>query len=179
MSKFKFCYYTECDGDQMARLKTIDMEIPLNVLADEDSDMELREGDVCDVEVNGFCASDETYYYETEEDFLKTDTKMDSKSLIPMGVFPAADVQCDIDCDVECDINCPEEEDASVLLTGKITEVERDTEFSDDGEEIYQIKLDTLEMNVTLFLDADYEIKTGGIIRGTAMLFGDIKKASM
>jgi hypothetical protein len=161
MSDFTFCRFTDYEDGKMARLETIESEIPLNLFAEPDSDFTIKENELCIVNIYGIGSN--VKVYNDEETYKSSGSKMASVSMIPIGTFP---------------IN-PDDEDFQesphIMFTGKVTAVEFDSDARED-EPNYFVSVKTLEMDANIFLLYEGVIKVGEIISGIAWLYGDVKK---
>lgn len=88
-------------------------------------------------------------------------------SMIPAGTFPANPDEKDF------------QQSPVIVFSGEVLEVEENPEYGPD-EAICCVTVQTLEMVVNVFLRiaCEEQITVGGILSGTAWLFGDIVKAN-
>lgn len=143
---------------KLARLSTVDNEIPVNIYAEPDSNFELSDGELCDLEIYG--VGSEFDVYPDEDAFSEAGTNFAPVSMIPMGTFPLDD-----DDDLM--------ENPRIIFTGKVIYVENYPD-ADISRPNYCVVVETLEMNVILACRYDQQINTGNIIYGVAWLYGTI-----
>lgn len=164
MTDFTFCWFSDYDDGKIARLETMDYEIPVNIYADPGTDFTLTEGDPCSVDIYGL--GGDVQFFRDEEAYEASGAQMAPVSMIPAGTFPAN----------------PGDEDFQqkpiIIFSGEVLEVEKIPEH-EQGEAKYCVTIQTLEMIVHVYLREDCEnsIVTGGILSGTAWLYGDIVRA--
>ena len=160
--KFIFRHYTDYEEGKLARVETLESEIPVNIHAEDNSDWKLRDGNVCEAEV--FAVGNDIAIYSSEMEYEKAGNRMATISMIPMGTFPA---------DPE-DKNF--KQNAHVLYTGKVLDVEKNEEAKAD-EPNYLLAVQTYELQFNLYAHYDGLIEEGNLIHGVAWLFADVIKA--
>ena len=160
---FTFENYTETSEGILGRLYTKQENIPVNILIDNAAQVNLKEGNLCSMEVMGLCgdfrifADEKAYYDEGQE--------MASVSLIPIGTFPATGGEENL------------EQSADILFSGKITDVKSGDEL--EGMDVYgpdwqYMEVETLGMYLHLYVQCRDEIKTGNFVHGSAWLYGNV-----
>lgn len=161
MNKTVFGGYMEYSEEEtLARIYLGDDEVPVNISLDEVSDMDLENGVDCSVEIwsNDYDVS----IYPSEEEYEKSDTKMATISMIPMGTFPAN----------------PEQEgfrqNAMVLFTGIVREVEQNP-TPEEGTPLLRLRIETYSFTFDLFYFEDAPVEPGFIVHGRAWLYGILK----
>ena len=164
MNKTIFGGYMEYSEEEtLARIYLGDDEVPVNISLDEGSDMDLENGVDCSVE---FWSNDyDVSIYPSEEEYEKSDTKMATISMIPMGTFPANPEQEDF------------QQNAMVLFTGIVREVERNPKPV-EGAPIWRLQVETYSFTFDLFYFEDAPVELGFIVHGRAWLYGTLKKAT-
>lgn len=162
MTIMKFCRYLPHEDGNIACMETTgpDRGIPVNIFADADSDLTLREGALCVLRVYGLAGS--FHIYLNEEIFDAVDTPLASKSLLPIGTFPP-------DGKVRDDYS----QSPLILFTGTVTEVERNDDPDPEAIEACAT-VETLAMTLHLFINDGGVLQPGNVIYGEAWLFADI-----
>ena len=160
----KFDGYTDYEEGKLARVETMESEIPVNIHAEDDSDFEMESGEICTVDI--YAVGNQISVYPSEEAYGKSDNYMAAISMIPMGTFPAN----------------PEDKNfkqsAHILYTGKVLSVEKYSQQKDKNEPDYLLSIQTYEMEFQLYTYYDGLIENGYIIHGIAWLFGNILRAA-
>lgn len=159
MTDFTFEYFADYDNFKMARFDTGEYGIPVNVVIDNYADVEIREEQDCRVDLYGE-ANDVTFFH-SEEEFLAAETGYAPEAMIPCGTFPV-----DKDDDTF-------EESPDIIFVGTVRKVEH---LKDDEGANYALWIQTLGMDLTLYVQADIEIEEGNIAYGMAWLFGNIEE---
>ena len=162
LNLFVFRNFTECEEREMARLETRNARIPVNVVAEKDTDFDLHDGEECFVVLFGI--GNIVDIYPSKEALYSDNYTMDIPSVIPVGTFPIEDTEE------------PFEESPHILFVGKVVRVDFDSE-AEDNQPNYCLTVETLEMTILLYLLHDGPIEVGSILRGIAWLFGSIYRA--
>ena len=161
MNALRFCYYMDYDNGKMARMQTtVDLEIPVNIFADDGSDFALAEGTICNIEVWGYGIDIEVF--KTEEEFISSGNFMASISMIPTGTFSPKE-----------EGNSDFQENPQIMFVGNVTDVEINPQAKPD-ENNYCLTINTLEMTINVFMRYDGIVEIGNVVYGTAWLYADI-----
>ncbi len=160
MSKMQFCYFMDYEDGKMARMETAENEIPVNIFIDNAADYADAGEGPCEIQICGVGSDIEIY--ATEEEFEAAHPRLADISMIPAGTFS---VNSD-------DENF--EESPHILFSGRVLDVERNPEAEADGPNCF-ILVETLEMEVSLYLRCDGPVEPGYIVYGVAWLFGDLQ----
>ncbi len=161
-TSFRFKAFLDYEDGRLARVETTgDFEVPMNISCEENTDLSLAEGDLCEAEVMG--AGSNIVLYRDEEAFEKANPLFAMPSVIPAGVFPP-------------DNNTDSfQQEPVILFSGTVRNVIKNPDPQPD-EPNYFLEVETLEMDLSLYILYDGDIEKGSIISGEAWIFGDIKK---
>ncbi len=164
LTKFRFRCFIDCEEGKIAQVETTgDMEVPMNILCDENTDFSLAGGDLCEIDVCGVANGVELF--KNEDEYYATGSMFAVPSIIPSGSFPS-------DGNAESGPG----QVPVIMFTGTIRAVEKNPEPKPD-EPGYRLEVETLEMSMSLYLNYDGELKEGSVISGEAWLFGDVVRA--
>jgi len=144
---------------------TGDIEIPFNMVIDNAAEANVNEDCIYSIVIFG--VSHDIRIFSSVEEYTAADTCMAIPSMIPVGTFPD---------------NWPEntddqvEETHQILFTGTIEEFEK-LEIAGDNMPNYLLLIETLEMELFLYIRYEGPIEEGYIAHGNAWLFGDLPEA--
>lgn len=164
MEKVTFDGYIDYDeAEKLARVSTLEGAVPVNISLEEDSDWDLKEGELCNAQLwsNDYSVT----VYPSEEEYSKADTHMAPISMIPMGTFPADPDQKDF------------KQSAMILFTGIVKEVERNPD-PEDGAPVWRLRIETYAMAFDLYYFEDELIEPGFLVHGQLWLYGTLKRAA-
>ncbi len=162
-SRFTFRAFIAHEEGRLARLETAgDLQVPMNVLCDAETDLSLMDGDACLAEVFG--AGSGIRLFQDEADYDASGTQFAMPSVIPAGVFPP-----DNNTDAF-------QQEPIILLVGSVENVVKNPAPAPDDPN-YFLEVETLEMRLNLFVRYDGEIRKGNVISCEAWIFGNVKKA--
>lgn len=160
MTKLIFHGLTEYEDGMMARVETTgDYKIPFNVYIDNSAELEdIHEG-LCSINICGVGSGFQVF--ATEDEYEASDNKMALISMIPVGTFP-------LEGDDE-----QFEPSPHILFTGKVQNVEWN-DIAGPDEPNCCVLIETLGLELELYMKYDEKIERGCIIHGVAWLFGDM-----
>lgn len=158
---FRFREFLRDEDGRLVRLETVESAIPVNVFADDGSDFDLREGELCSAELIGDAY--ELKVYKDEAAFRASGTAFAPESMVPCGTFPPND-------DVKDFRQSPR-----VVFSGSVVDAIADPAAASDEPNCY-VTVKTCEMTVTVVARYDGEISPGCVLRGVAWLYGDIRR---
>ena len=162
MTEFVFNSFFDYEDGKGARLQTRESLIPVNVYADDETDLDLQEGDLCSAEIYAIGAQD-TRIFATEEDFHQAESRLGVPCMIPMGTFSLEEDDEEF------------EESSHILFVGIVNDVAVDPEAGPEEPNMLLL-VETVEMELNLYIRTDRPVEKGNIVYGIAWLFGDIKK---
>ena len=161
--RLRFCGYMDYEEGKLARVETLESEIPVNIHAEDDSDTTLYEGDDC--VVNIYAVGNHFELYHTEAEYKAAGKRMAAMSMIPSGTFPANENDEDF------------RQSANIIYTGKILDVWKEREATENiNEPNYCLEVQTYELRFLLYVWYDGTIERGTLISGVAWLFGTVQK---
>ena len=163
MDKFIFNNFMDNGKERFARLETANHNIPVNIYAEEDSDFDLQNGELCETSVFGVGSGYEVY--RSEKEYYEHHEKLASVSLFPIGLFPSSPDDKDW------------EESCHVMFSGKVIDF-LPNPYSEDENINCLIFVETLDMTIGIYTKYDGIIEEGYYIHGIAWLFGDIARIS-
>lgn len=160
-----FNSYLEYSEDEtLARVETPveELLVPINISLDEGADMDLKEGDLCSAAL--WSNDYEVEIFSSEDEYRKSGTQMAPVSMIPIGTFSANPEQDDF------------QQNAMILFTGFVREVERNPE-PEDGAPFWKIRVETYGLVFDLYYFEDEPIEPGYLIHGRVWLYGRLHKS--
>ena len=167
MSRLKFCYFMDYEDWEIARFETTGgMEIPVNIYIENADSFEYEPEGYAIVDICGVVK--ELKVYPSEEEYMKLpeEPKMAPMSMIPIGTFP------------ESYPDPPEDEDFDesphIYFTGRVLKSEWDPDAGEDWTNC-KLLVETLELELNIFLRNETPIPEGTIVQGVAWLFGDLQ----
>lgn len=168
MNKAVFgCYMDYDEEETLARINLIEdggLEVPVNVSLDDESDMDIENGERCEAEL--WSNEYEVSFYPSEEAYYKADTsQMAAISMIPMGTFPASSEE-------EKDYK----QNAMILFTGIVREVAVNPNRETD-EPKYWLRIETFALTFDLYYYGTETVEPGFLVHGEVWLYGQINRA--
>lgn len=161
-TKVIFSGYIEYDEQEtLARVNTLEDEVPLNISLKDGSDMDLMENESCSVHLwtNDYAID----IYSTEKEYDRQKTHMAPISMIPTGTFPANPDEKDF------------KQNASILFSGIVKEIERNPDPR-EGAPIWRLGIETYPFYFDLFYYEDEPVVKGNLVHGRAWLYGTLKR---
>ena len=157
-------YLEYSEEETLARVQTPveELLVPINISLDEGANMDLKEGDLCSAAL--WSNDYEVEIFSSEDEYRKSGTKMAPVSMIPIGTFPANPEQDDF------------QQNAMILFTGFVREVERNPE-PEDGAPFWKIRIETYGLVFDLYYFEDEPVEPGYLIHGRAWLYGRLHKS--
>ncbi len=139
------------DGSRLMRLETVGTGVPVCVLAESGSDLDLTEGERCRSAVTATCVK--LKIYDDEDDYDKhNDSHFAPVSLFPMFM-------------------------GLMSFAGKVVAVEKNPEREDVSAD-YRLVIETYEMTLTVFANFKGKIRPGNIMSGVAAFTGVVKRVA-
>ena len=163
MTIMKFCKYLDHEEGKLAAMETqgeSELEIPVNIFAEDGSDYSLEEGTICALDIEGEGYDIDVY---TTKDEMSKNTRMAEFSMIPMGTFPLEPDDPDF---------TPQ---PTIIFCGKVLDASKNPEPTPDTYN-YRVEVKTLDLFLTLYLDSDEDIPVGAYIHGVAWLSAVIQR---
>ena len=161
-TKVIFGSYIEYDEQEtLARVNTLEDEVPLNISLKDGSDMDLKENESCSVHLwtNDYAID----IYSTEKEYNRQNIHMAPISMIPTGTFPANPDEKDF------------KQNASILFSGIVKEIERNPDPR-EGAPIWRLGIETYPFYFDLFYYEDEPVVKGNLVHGRAWLYGTLKR---
>ncbi len=157
-------YLEYSEEETLARVQTPveELLVPINISLDEGADMDLKEGELCSAAL--WSNDYEVEIFSSEDEYRKSGTQMAPVSMIPIGTFPANPEQDDF------------QQNAMILFTGFVREVERNPE-PEDGAPFWKIRIETYGLVFDLYYFEDEPVEPGYLIHGRAWLYGRLHKS--
>lgn len=158
-----FVEYINCiETKRLARVKTPEYDIPVNVSLEESSDPDLCEGQHCTVQLwsNEYSIS----IYSSVEEYRKDGTGWAPISLVPSGTFPADLKRKDF------------KQNATIVFTGIVREAER-TPLTEEDAPTWRLRIETLGFMFDLYYYGDKILEPGFVVDGVVWLYGTLKRA--
>ncbi len=137
-------------------------DVPVNISLADVSDVDLREGETCEVRL----WSDEYVdlaVCSDEEEYLRTDPKMAPVSMIPMGTFSIDPEQTDF------------QQNAMIYFTGIVKEAWSFPELQED-DPTQRLRIETFALTFDLFYYGDEPVEPGSIVQATVWLYGRVNR---
>ncbi len=162
MTKGTFSAYMDYDETETLARVMLEEGIPLNISILQGSDMDLREGEACEVSL--WTNDYEISVYDSEEEYSREEPNFAALSMIPAGTF----------------LPGPEENDsrqsAAILFSGIVREAERNPD-PQEGAPNWRLAVETYGMGFDLFSYDEEAPASGSILHGHAWIYGTLKRA--
>ena len=169
MTKATFGSYIDYDEtEKLARIYVSENDaspsIPLNVSLEDGSDVDLVEGESCEVSIWSNEYSD-LGVYTPEECAEQGFGSVLPHKLIPSGTFPA-------DPSKEREFT----QNATIVFTAVVLEAEKTVDPEDD-EPCYKLLLEAYGLTFSLLYFGHGPVEPGYVVDGTAWIYGKLKRA--
>ena len=162
MTKVTFSAYMDYDETETLARVMLEEGIPLNISILQGSDMDLREGEACEVSL--WTNDYEISVYDSEEEYSREEPNFAALSMIPAGTF----------------LPGPEEKDsrqsAAILFSGIVREAERNPD-PQEGAPNWRLAVETYGMDFDLFSYDEEAPAPGSILHGHAWIYSTLKRA--
>ncbi len=163
MTKVTFSAYMDYDETETLARVMLEEGIPLNISILQGSDMDLREGEACEVSL--WTNDYEISVYDSEEEYSREEPNFAALSMIPAGTF----------------LPDPEENDsrqsAAILFSGIVREAERNPDPQEEDPN-WRLAVETYGMDFDLFSYDEEAPAPGSILHGHAWIYGTLKRAN-
>ena len=162
MTKVTFSAYMDYDETESLARVMLEEEVPLNISLLQGSDMDLREGEPCEVSL--WTNDYEISVYDSEEEYSREEPNFAPLSMIPVGTFLPGPEQND---------TC---QSAAILFSGIVREAERNPDLQ-EGDPNWRLAVETYGMEFDLFSYEEEAPAPGCILHGHAWIYGRLKRA--
>lgn len=163
-----FVRYAKDSDGMMAHMETHETRVPINIHLEEGSDLNLKEGTLCKVDLNASAYM--LNHYDNEQEFINAKNDMNSRSIIPWGISPLA----------PDDSSCSQS--PLIIFSGKVTILQ----YRDDPNHENAINLrffvESYELNFWLYwrnMPSTIWLHDGMCLQGVAWLYGTVKSAKI
>ena len=163
-SKFIFKYFKDHEAGKLARLETSDMNVPVNLFAEENTDFDLQEDEPCTVQV--FSVGSNLEVFADEAAYKEKETHFAPISMIPIGLFPPQEDTHDW------------EESCHILFSGKVL-ASHPIENAQPNRPNTELVVETLDMTLYIGTIMDQPAEPGNFVRGVVWIYGDIKRENL
>ena len=170
MTKAKFGFYMDYDEtEKLARIYASKIRMPINITLEEGSDLDLKEGDPCEVLI--WSDEYESLSVSSLEEWGDPDAALNPpRMLIPSGTFAA-------DFTVNPDWKKTFRQNGTISFTGSVICAERIHSPKNDDPK-WKLFIESFELSFWLYFFEDKHVEPGYIVDGEAWLSGKLKRTT-